>query len=200
MFGIVLFKLNILFFSCVRKVHSIDSLPVSRVRGVFRGSIFFSLVLIQRIPAYLEIEGGPIFFRHGFFLAVVLCTNWCTSNCMTWPILPEIECNKFVWNKFVWVLVQIDIIQSVYTNCIISYCTKTNTHLFHTMEQTALICFLDFLIQEGDLTSRTRVFTIPIGQVFAYLMDIAAMVKSNRCPSKKMFPNLFLHLAEWSKY
>ncbi len=28
---------------------------------------------------------------------------------------------------------------------------------------------------------------------FAYLMDVAATVVSNRCPSKKMFPNLFLH-------
>jgi hypothetical protein len=37
----------------------------------------------------------------------------------------------------------------------------------------ALIHFLDFRIQEGDLQSRTRVFTITIDQVpTCYLMDI----------------------------
>jgi hypothetical protein len=30
---------------------------------------------------------------------------------------------------------------------------------------------------------------------FAYLMDIAATAVLNRCPSKKIFPDLFLHLA-----
>ncbi len=58
-----------------------------------------------------------------------------------------------------------------------------------------MIHFLDFCIQKGDLTSQTRVFTITTGQVFAYLMYIAATAVLNRCPSKKMFPNLFLHLA-----
>ncbi len=62
-------------------------------------------------------------------------------------------------------------------------------------EQTALIWFLDFLIQEGDLPSQMGVFTITIGWVFAYLMDIAATVVLNKCPSKKIFSNLFLHLA-----
>jgi hypothetical protein len=27
-------------------------------------------------------QGGPIFFRQDFFLAVVLCTNWCNTNCI----------------------------------------------------------------------------------------------------------------------
>ncbi len=36
-----------------------------------------------------------------------------------------------------------------------------------------------------------RVFTITIGWVFAYSMDIAAMVGLNRYSSKKMFPKLF---------
>ncbi len=63
------------------------------------------------------------------------------------------------------------------------------------IERTALIYFLEFWIQEGDSPSQTREFTITISRVFAYWMDIAATVVSNRCPSKKMFTNLFLHLA-----
>jgi hypothetical protein len=63
------------------------------------------------------------------------------------------------------------------------------------MERTALIHFLNFWIHEGDLPLRTRVFAITIGQIFAHPMDIAATVVLNRCPSKKMFSNLFLHFA-----
>jgi hypothetical protein len=63
------------------------------------------------------------------------------------------------------------------------------------MEQTAGIHFLDFWIQDGYLPLQTRVFTITIGQVFAYPMDLAATVMLKRCPSKKMFSNLLLHLA-----
>jgi hypothetical protein len=47
------------------------------------------------------------------FLAVILCTNWCTTICITYPILRKIECNNFVCNKFVLVLLQVDIIQSI---------------------------------------------------------------------------------------
>jgi hypothetical protein len=39
------------------------------------------------------------------------------------------------------------------------------------------------------------VLTITIGWVFAYPMDIAATLVLNRRPSKKMFSNLFLHIA-----
>ncbi len=47
-------------------------------------------------------------------MAVVLRTNWCTTICITCPILHKIECNKFACNKFVLVLLQIDIIQSLF--------------------------------------------------------------------------------------
>jgi hypothetical protein len=49
------------------------------------------------------------------------------------PILRKIEeCNKFVCNGFVLVLVQIDLIQFVNSNCIRSICTKFDTNLLHT--------------------------------------------------------------------
>jgi hypothetical protein len=55
----------------------------------------------------------------------------------------------------------------------------------------ALILFQDFQIQEGDLPSRTRVFTITIGQVpTCYLMDIAATVVLSRLISMKIYPNV----------
>jgi hypothetical protein len=95
------------------------------------GLIFFSLVLILRIPAYLGIKGDQ-FFQTGFFLALILCTNWCTTICIMCPILHEIECNKFVCNKFVLDLVQIDLIQFENSNCIESICTKFDTNLSHT--------------------------------------------------------------------
>ena len=46
--------------------------------------------------------------------------------------LREIECIEFVCNEFVLVLVQIDLIQFEYSNCIRSIWTKTNTNLLHT--------------------------------------------------------------------
>jgi hypothetical protein len=106
-------------------------LRVFCIRRVFMGSIFFSLVLILRIPTYLVIKGDQ-FFSDGFFLVLVLCTNWCTTICITCPIVCKIECNKFVCNKFELVLVQIDLIQFEFSNCIRSICTKFDTNSLHT--------------------------------------------------------------------
>ncbi len=86
-------------------------LPVFCIRGVYRGLICFSLVLILRTPTYLGIKGDQFFSDMGIFLAVVLRTNWCTTIYIMCPISRKIECNKFVCNKFVLVLLQIDIIQ-----------------------------------------------------------------------------------------
>ena len=58
--------------------------------------------------------------------------NWCTTICITSPILRKIECIEFVCNKFVLVLVQIDLIQVGNSNCIRSICTKFDTNLLHT--------------------------------------------------------------------
>ncbi len=107
-------------------------LPVLRIRRVYRGSIFFFLVLILHIPAYLGIKGDQFFTDFRIFLALALRTNWCTTICITCPILRKIECIKFVCNKFVLVLVQIDLIQFEFSNCIRSICTKTNTNSLHT--------------------------------------------------------------------
>ncbi len=63
---------------------------------------------------------------------LVLCTNWCTTICITCPILHQIECIEFVHKKIVLVLVQINLIQFEFSNCIRSICTKTNTNLIHT--------------------------------------------------------------------
>jgi hypothetical protein len=63
------------------------------------GPSVFSLVLILRIPSYLGIKGTNFFKTLEPFLALVLCTNWCTTNCIMCPILREIECNKFVYSN-----------------------------------------------------------------------------------------------------
>ncbi len=63
---------------------------------------------------------------------LVSYTNWCTTICITCPILRKIECIEFVCNKFVLVLVQIDLIQFEFLNYIRSICTKNNTNLLHT--------------------------------------------------------------------
>jgi hypothetical protein len=114
-------------------------LPVFHIRRDYRGSIFFSLLLFLCIPVYLGIKGDHFFQTSEFFSALVLRTNWCTTICITCPILRkivrflrEIECIEFVCNKFVLVLVQIDLIQFENSNCIRSICTKTNTNSLHT--------------------------------------------------------------------
>ncbi len=105
-------------------------LRVFCIRRVYRGS-FFSLVLILCICAYLGIKGDQ-FFQH---------TNWCTTICITCPILCdivqflcEIECIKFVCNEFVLVVVQIDLIQkntnSLHSNLIHSILSKIG-HVIH---------------------------------------------------------------------
>jgi hypothetical protein len=98
-------------------------LPVFCIRRVYSGSIFFSLVLILRIPAYLGIKGDHFFSDENFF-GTRFTYNWGTTICITHPILRKIECNKFVCNEFVLVLVPIDLIQFVFSNCIRSVCTK----------------------------------------------------------------------------
>ncbi len=128
-------------------------LRIFRVRRVYRGSNFFSLVLILRIPAYLGIKGDQ-FFSDNFFLALVLRTNWRTTICITCPILRkivqflrELECIEFVCNKFVLVLVQIDLIQFEFTNCIRSICPKTNTNLLHTNSLHSILHKIGQVIQ-----------------------------------------------------
>ncbi len=109
-------------------------LPVFRVRRVYRGSIFFSLVLILRISAYLGIKGDQFFSDLGFFFGacfrykLVYYNLYHASN-----FIAKIECNEFVRNKFVSNLVQIDLILFEYTNCIrsivflLSFCHKANS-------------------------------------------------------------------------
>ncbi len=82
----------------------------------FIGDGFFLLSTDSTYSFVPGDQGVPIFFRRIFFSAVVLCTNWCTTICITCPILCKIECNKFVCNKCVLVLLQIDIFQSVCTD------------------------------------------------------------------------------------
>ncbi len=121
----------ILFLSCFC-VSLVLILHVFHVRRVYRGLFFFSLVLILHIPAYLGIKGDQFFTDFKKNLALVLRTNWCTTICITCLILHEIECIKFVCSEFVLVLVQIDLIQFEFSNCIRSICTKTNKNSLHT--------------------------------------------------------------------
>ncbi len=66
LFEIVVFKLNIFCFH-VWERSLVLILRVFCVRRVYRGSIFFSLVLILRIRAYLGIKGDRFFSDLGFF-------------------------------------------------------------------------------------------------------------------------------------
>jgi hypothetical protein len=68
-------------------------------------------------------QGGPFFFRQEIVLAVVLHTNWCATICITYPILRKIECNEFVCNKFVFVSLQINIMQFVLLLCLVKKLT-----------------------------------------------------------------------------
>jgi hypothetical protein len=70
----------------------------------------FYKFLIHLGVHHTGIKGDQFFTDLGFFLALVLHTNWCTTICITCPILCQIERIKFVSNKFVLVLVQIDLI------------------------------------------------------------------------------------------
>ena len=108
----------------MRKVPSIDSTCFFCVRRVYRGSIFFSLVLILRIHAYLGMIEDQFFSDLRIFLVLVLRTNWCTTICITCPILRKIECIEFVCNEFVLVLVQIDLIQFECSNVLHQYVLK----------------------------------------------------------------------------
>jgi hypothetical protein len=85
---------------------------------------------------------------------LILRTNWCTTICITCPILckivqflHKIECIEFVCNKFVLVLVQIDLIQFEFSNCIRSICTKTNANLLHTNLMHSISCKIGHVIQ-----------------------------------------------------
>ncbi len=103
-------------------------LRVFCVRRVYRGSLLFSLVLILHIPAYLGIKGDQFFmdfFWRSFYVQIDV-------HCSPCPILREIECIEFVCHEFVLVLVQINLIQFEFSNCIRSICTKTNTISLHT--------------------------------------------------------------------
>ncbi len=53
-------------------------------------------------------------------------------NCITCPILCKIECIDLECNKFVLVLVQVELIQFECSICIRSIWAKTNTNLLHS--------------------------------------------------------------------
>jgi hypothetical protein len=114
------------------RVPSIDCKGFSAYVG-FLGDHFFLLSTDSTYSRVNGDKGGPIFSDlRIFFSVLVLRTNWCTTICITCSILRktvlffgEIECIEFVCNKFVLVLVQIDLIQFKNLNCIRSICTKT---------------------------------------------------------------------------
>jgi hypothetical protein len=74
------------------------------------GSIYFSLVLILCIPVYLGIK-GDLFYHTDFFWRSFYVQLGVLNFFITCPILRKIKCNEFVCNKFVLVLVQIDLIK-----------------------------------------------------------------------------------------
>ena len=60
------------------------------------------------------------------------------------------------------------------------------------MDLSVLRHFQDFWIQEGDLPTQTRVFTLTSGLDFASPMDIATRVVLRRSPPKEVTQNLIL--------
>ncbi len=127
---IVVFKLNIFVFMCEKG--PLYWFYVFFAYVEFIGDHFF---LLSTDSTYSRIPGdkwGSIFSDLGFFFALVLCSNWCTTICITCPILRKIECIKFVCNDFLLVLIQIDLIQFEKSICIRSIWTKTNTNSVHT--------------------------------------------------------------------
>ncbi len=102
---------------------------------VYRGSIFFSLVLILRIPAYLGIKGIDFFqkrfFWRSFYIQIGVLKSVSPVQ-FYGPIFMQNWMHQICMNKFVLVLVQIDLIKFENSNCIRSIWTKTNTNLLHT--------------------------------------------------------------------
>jgi hypothetical protein len=146
-------------------------LRVFRICRVYRGWFFFSLVLILHIPAYLGIKGDQFFSDKTFFSALVLRTNWCTTICITCPILRKIirflckiECIEFVYNEFVLVLVQIDPIHLNFQIVLDQFFTKTNTNLLHTNLLHSILHKIGHVIQivVHQFVRRTSAKKIPV--------------------------------------
>ncbi len=99
----------------------------------FIGDQFF---LLSTVSTYLRVpgdKGGSIFFRlKNFFRCSFYIQIGVLQFVLPVRFLRKIECIEFVCNKFVLVLVQIDLIQFEYSNCIRSICTKNNTNSLHT--------------------------------------------------------------------
>ncbi len=70
------------FFVMFLQVPSIDSICFSAYVG-FIGDHFFLLSTDSTYSNVPGDQGGPIFFRQDVFLALALCTNWCTTICIT---------------------------------------------------------------------------------------------------------------------
>ena len=98
--------------------------------------------------------GGPNFFRLKIFFGARFTYKLVYYNLyhlsdftQNRPIFTQIECIKFVCNKFVLVLVQIDVIQFEHSNCIRSIWTKTNTNSLHTNLIHSILRKIGHLIQ-----------------------------------------------------
>jgi hypothetical protein len=102
--------------------------------------IFFLLSTDLHIPTYLGIKGDQFFFRlENLFrrlfyiqIGVLQFVSRVQFYAKIVRFLCKIKCIEFLCNKFVLVLVQIDLLQFEFSNCIRSICTKTNTHSLHT--------------------------------------------------------------------
>ncbi len=106
----------------------------------FIGDQFFLLGTDSTYSCVPGDKGDQFFTDLEFFSALILRTNWCTTICITCPILHKIERIEFVCNKFVIVLVQIDLIQFEFSNYIRLICTETNTNLLRTNLIHSILC------------------------------------------------------------
>ncbi len=106
-------------------------------RRVYGGSIFFSLVLILRIPAYLGIKGGR------FFSDLQIGVLHTKSS----DFYAKLNVSNLYVPNYVLVLVQTDLIQFENSNHIRSICTKTNTNSLHTILMHSISCNIGHIIQ-----------------------------------------------------
>ncbi len=118
--------------------------------GLIGDQFFFSLVLILRIPAYLGIKGGQFFsdknfFRRSFYVQIGVIQF--VSCVQIYVRLSNFYAKLNVSNLYVLVLVQVDLIQFEFSNCIRSICTKTNTNLLHTNSLHSISCKIGHIIQ-----------------------------------------------------
>ncbi len=128
-------------------------LRVFCIRSVYRGLMFFTLVLILRIRAYLVTKGDQFFSNLGFFFSARKIIQF----------LREIECIKFVCNKFVLVW---ENCQNVITKLNCQFMALTDKGLFLIYIKNREVCqniITKWTCQFMDLTDKAMIVVSSLG-------------------------------------